>query len=123
MDDREERIRQRAYGIWEREGRPEGRHDDHWNEAERGDVPDDGTAPIPSGIPQGDMPPQGRTERAHEEVAQTAQGGDAQAPEGYAADIDTTVTEADRTFTPSPDSGANIDADAGGPSGDRREGA
>lgn len=30
MDDREERIRQRALEIWEAEGRPEGREYSHW---------------------------------------------------------------------------------------------
>ncbi|MBL6457384.1 DUF2934 domain-containing protein [Belnapia sp. T6] len=29
----EERIRRRAHEIWEREGRPEGRHEAHWAEA------------------------------------------------------------------------------------------
>jgi len=29
----EERIRQRAYEIWEREGKPEGREDEHWTQA------------------------------------------------------------------------------------------
>ena len=32
---REERIRRRAYEIWEREGRPEGRASEHWYEAAR----------------------------------------------------------------------------------------
>jgi hypothetical protein len=31
----EERIRQRAHEIWEREGRPEGRHEEHWAQAIR----------------------------------------------------------------------------------------
>ncbi|TIS55073.1 DUF2934 domain-containing protein [Mesorhizobium sp.] len=31
--DRVERIRQRAYEIWEREGRPEGRAREHWDQA------------------------------------------------------------------------------------------
>jgi Protein of unknown function (DUF2934) len=31
----EDRIRQRAYEIWEQEGRPEGRHDQHWAQAQR----------------------------------------------------------------------------------------
>jgi hypothetical protein len=31
--DRDERIRQRAYEIWEREGRPHGRDDEHWRMA------------------------------------------------------------------------------------------
>ncbi len=35
MDDREQQIRDRAYAIWQREGRPEGRERDHWNEAMR----------------------------------------------------------------------------------------
>jgi hypothetical protein len=32
--DREERQRERAYAIWEREGRPEGGAERHWAEAE-----------------------------------------------------------------------------------------
>lgn len=33
MSERDERIRQRAYAIWEREGRPEGLKDRHWHQA------------------------------------------------------------------------------------------
>ena len=33
-DIREHRIRQRAHSIWELEGRPEGRADEHWRRAE-----------------------------------------------------------------------------------------
>jgi Protein of unknown function (DUF2934) len=32
-DDTQERIRRRAYSIWEREGRPEGSHQIHWDQA------------------------------------------------------------------------------------------
>ncbi|WP_210527931.1 DUF2934 domain-containing protein [Rubellimicrobium arenae] len=32
-DDLERRIRERAHAIWEREGRPDGRHDEHWRQA------------------------------------------------------------------------------------------
>jgi len=32
-ENRDERIRRRAHEIWEREGRPEGRHDEHWSQA------------------------------------------------------------------------------------------
>jgi hypothetical protein len=32
-DDREQRIREHAYRIWERDGRPDGRADAHWEEA------------------------------------------------------------------------------------------
>ena len=31
----EQRIRERAHDIWQREGRPEGRHDQHWEQARR----------------------------------------------------------------------------------------
>jgi hypothetical protein len=31
----EEKIRGRAYAIWEREGRPVGRDDEHWHQAEK----------------------------------------------------------------------------------------
>lgn len=31
--DREQRIRERAYEIWEREGRPQGRAAEHWARA------------------------------------------------------------------------------------------
>jgi hypothetical protein len=33
MDDLEQRVRQRAYQLWEQEGRPEGRENDHWDKA------------------------------------------------------------------------------------------
>ncbi|RWO19552.1 MAG: DUF2934 domain-containing protein [Mesorhizobium sp.] len=32
-DDRQERIRRRAHAIWERAGRPDGAHQQHWDEA------------------------------------------------------------------------------------------
>ncbi|RDJ03843.1 DUF2934 domain-containing protein [Rhizobium grahamii] len=34
MNEQEQRRRQRAYQIWEDEGRPEGQHLDHWARAE-----------------------------------------------------------------------------------------
>jgi len=34
-DEQQDRIRNRAHAIWEREGRPEGRNTDHWREAEQ----------------------------------------------------------------------------------------
>ncbi len=33
--DREQSIRQRAYGLWEKEGGGHGRHEDHWHQASR----------------------------------------------------------------------------------------
>src|SRR5829696_5746272 len=35
MSDKEQRIRVRAYAIWEGEGRHEGRAEEHWRQAER----------------------------------------------------------------------------------------
>lgn len=32
---REERVMHRAYEIWEREGRPQGRQEEHWRRAEQ----------------------------------------------------------------------------------------
>jgi hypothetical protein len=33
-DDRTDRIRSRAYALWEADERRHGRHDDHWRQAE-----------------------------------------------------------------------------------------
>ncbi|NNU64818.1 MULTISPECIES: DUF2934 domain-containing protein [Rhizobium] len=33
-NDREEAVRQLAHAKWEREGKPDGRHEQHWQEAE-----------------------------------------------------------------------------------------
>jgi Protein of unknown function (DUF2934) len=33
-DDKEQALRERAYAIWEREGRPDGKDLDHWLRAE-----------------------------------------------------------------------------------------
>lgn len=45
----EEERRRRAYAIWEREGRPEGRHEDHWRAAGDDGPPAAGTAPWTEG--------------------------------------------------------------------------
>ncbi|ASP86726.1 DUF2934 domain-containing protein (plasmid) [Sinorhizobium meliloti] len=34
-DEKQERIRRRAYEIWERHGRPDGEQDRHWQQAEK----------------------------------------------------------------------------------------
>jgi len=31
--DHNELIKRRAYAIWEKEGRPQGKHDEHWRKA------------------------------------------------------------------------------------------
>ena len=51
MDDREQRIRDRAYEIWLGEGQPEGRAVEHWSRAALelgyGDAPPSGSKAIP----------------------------------------------------------------------------
>jgi hypothetical protein len=44
----ETRIRERAYAIWEHEGRPEGREREHWERAAR-EILASGTAEIVAG--------------------------------------------------------------------------
>jgi hypothetical protein len=41
-DDRQNRIRQRAHELWEREGRPDGAHERHWQQAEGEIAAEDG---------------------------------------------------------------------------------
>jgi Protein of unknown function (DUF2934) len=47
----EQRIRERAYGIWEREGRPEGRQEAHWEQARRECAQEDAPEPPRSAQP------------------------------------------------------------------------
>jgi len=67
MPDREERIRERAHQLWEQEGRPDGRHADHWERAARevdaedrsldaGTAPDKTTPPASGGLASGLQP-------------------------------------------------------------------
>lgn len=60
MFDREQRIRDRAYAIWERDGRREGKHHEHWAQAVKeivdedlaaGHVMTDSAPPEPSARP------------------------------------------------------------------------
>ena len=44
QNDREQRIRDHAHRLWEQEGRPEGRHEDHWRQASEAIDQDDGAA-------------------------------------------------------------------------------
>ena len=34
-NDKDDKIKVRAHQIWEEEGHPEGRHDEHWHRAEQ----------------------------------------------------------------------------------------
>ena len=44
-DDRDEKIRKRAYELWQQEGHPDGKPDDHWYQAER-EIDQGGTGEI-----------------------------------------------------------------------------
>jgi hypothetical protein len=50
--DREEKIRRRAYDLWEIEGRPEGRHHEHWERAAREVEAEEGGSAEDAEIPE-----------------------------------------------------------------------
>ncbi|MGL4964934.1 MAG: DUF2934 domain-containing protein [Inquilinus sp.] len=62
-DDRDERIRRRAYEIWEALGRPEGGQQQHWAQAEAEILDDEctGTGSAPEGAE--DLDPDGAPKR------------------------------------------------------------
>jgi hypothetical protein len=80
QDDNQDRIRERAHSIWEQDGRPEGRHADHWARAEQeagsaGQQPlvaEQSTAPMPAGSPGDDAAP--GTAGTGEDVCPKCQG-------------------------------------------------
>jgi len=47
LENREHAVRERAYAIWERDGRPEGKNLDHWFQAETEMI---GTEPVMSTV-------------------------------------------------------------------------
>lgn len=65
MNDREERIRQRAHALWEQEGRPEGREQAHWAQACAEIDAEDGNGTAPQ-----------TTEAASQEAPATETGDD-----------------------------------------------
>lgn len=60
------RIRARALALWEREGRPEGRHLAHWEQATREIAEEDGALGPDAGIPV----PDNASERTLREAAE-----------------------------------------------------
>jgi hypothetical protein len=57
-DPREDaRVRQRAYAIWDGEGRPEGRATDHWLQAERDVAAEPVDGPVAADGAAGDRTP------------------------------------------------------------------
>lgn len=63
MTDREARIRARAHAIWQQEGQPHGRHDDHWQMASGEFDPEDQAMDADDvaqgGAPEDDVAPAG----------------------------------------------------------------
>jgi len=67
VDDKEQRIRDRAYQIWKAEGQPEGREAEHWERARReldesaaaqsgkGDAADDAAGKAPTAGPKNEL--------------------------------------------------------------------
>ncbi|MBS7544743.1 DUF2934 domain-containing protein [Ancylobacter oerskovii] len=86
MDEREEHIRRRAHRLWEEEGRPEGRAEQHWFQAkemlavEEGEMPTSPVAepspePIEALVNAGEFPTltdQGEMEIPHRPQAEAA---------------------------------------------------
>jgi DUF2934 family protein len=82
---KDDRIRSRAYGIWEREGRPQGRHEHHWHEASRevDDETSDGRTTAPGAETSSDA---AGSEEPHSNADARLSGNDAPtSPEAPAA--------------------------------------
>lgn len=66
MKPKHEEIAARAFEIWEREGRPENRADEHWHRAERelcGDVPTAAVSSTAGAVTTSEDPARGADER------------------------------------------------------------
>jgi hypothetical protein len=73
-DDLEQRIRERAYEIWENEGCPQGRGDDHWQQAcaEYRDAQAEAQAGSGSGIGTGEDRPADEAAGTADDASPTA---------------------------------------------------
>jgi len=67
--DKEEKIRQRAYEIWEREGRPHGHEAEHWEKATREIETNEGKDGLNGDIPSTGSASAGTMDTAEENVA------------------------------------------------------
>lgn len=72
------RIRARAHALWERDGRPQGRHIDHWQQATREIAEEDAALGPDAGI----QVPDNASERTLREAAELLRGVDAH-PHGH----------------------------------------
>ncbi|MEY4983362.1 MAG: hypothetical protein RIR62_1628 [Pseudomonadota bacterium] len=98
-----DRIRKRAHELWEREGRPEGRHEAHWQQAMQEITAADGAGPPPvlsdpdagaalaggagggRGDPDGGEPAAGKGGTGPIVAARPGEGGMAATPRGRTA--------------------------------------
>lgn len=71
MDYRERCIQERAYQIWEEQGRPQGRDDEHWRQAEREFAMKEGS------LQDEDLEPAHRYDREVEEFGEEGRVGPA----------------------------------------------
>jgi hypothetical protein len=54
-EDQENRVRARAYTIWQEAGKPDGQHERHWQQALAELYPDEEAAQFARGKPAGDV--------------------------------------------------------------------
>ena len=71
------RIRERAHAIWDREGRPEGRHLQHWDQATHEIAEEDAALGPDAGL----QVPDNASERALREAAEHLRGVNAESKE------------------------------------------
>ena len=80
MDNYTQHVRLRAYLIWEREGRPEGRDAEHWRQAEQEVAQEEDAAGLQAGreYDKGvkEFAKSGRVERAAREAQQALDGSE-----------------------------------------------
>lgn len=74
LDDKEDRIKAEAYRRWEQEGRPDGHHDRHWQEAADAVSQGGASEPIDSeGTTQAVKTPKARASAAKPKAAKAEQ--------------------------------------------------
>lgn len=80
-DDREQWVQQRAYAIWEAEGRPEGRDRTHWEQAERELTTGDMSAGLTAAAPEAGAAKKPRKRTATKPAASAARSSKKKAAE------------------------------------------
>jgi hypothetical protein len=91
-DDREHKVRERAYALWETEGRPSGRHEEHWHRA-NSEFP---VAPVEEAAPGETTPPTAAKPKQPRRKPATARPAAAEAPSA----VDAAAPRKRRTLKP-----------------------